>query len=254
VGANEKAQQSRMLGPYLLGPNNEPECGIYTGDARVLAQAIPDESVDLVLLDPPFGIGFDYGDEYEDDQDQYALLLEWIIGECSRVMRPGAHSFVFLAQLRLREVLPLFPCESRIFAACKNFVQMRPTSVQYAYDPVIFWRKDGPRLKKDRGRDWFVANTCITSSRGANEAGWHPCPRPLDTITYMVDCFCPVGGVTVDWFMGSGTTALACRLAGRQWWGCDQSTLYVDLARERVRNTQPPLFVPEPEQLALEAL
>jgi len=37
------------LGPYLLGPNDDENCGIYTGDCRDLAQAIPDESVGLVL-------------------------------------------------------------------------------------------------------------------------------------------------------------------------------------------------------------
>ena len=37
------------LGPYLLGPNDTPENGIYTGDARELAKAIPDESVDLIF-------------------------------------------------------------------------------------------------------------------------------------------------------------------------------------------------------------
>ena len=41
------------LGPYELDT-------IVTGDARELAAALPDESVDLVLTDPPFGIGFKY--------------------------------------------------------------------------------------------------------------------------------------------------------------------------------------------------
>ena len=42
------------LGPYLLGPNNTPENGIYTGDAWELARAIPDESVDLIFTDPVY--------------------------------------------------------------------------------------------------------------------------------------------------------------------------------------------------------
>ena len=36
------------LGPYELGPGGECE-GIYTGDARILSEQIPDESVDLIF-------------------------------------------------------------------------------------------------------------------------------------------------------------------------------------------------------------
>lgn len=49
-----------QLGPYLLGPNDTPENGIYTGDARELAKAIPDESVDLIFTDPVYDRIEDY--------------------------------------------------------------------------------------------------------------------------------------------------------------------------------------------------
>lgn len=41
------------IGPYAPGPNNEPERGIYTGDAMLLGREIPDESIDLIFTDPP---------------------------------------------------------------------------------------------------------------------------------------------------------------------------------------------------------
>jgi site-specific DNA-methyltransferase (adenine-specific) len=224
---------------------------IVTGDARELAKRIPDESVDLVLTDPPFGIGFDYGNEYKDDPDAYPDLVRWIVAESQRVIRPGGLCFVFVAQPQLRDTLALFPDESRIFAACKNFVQMRAIPVQYAYDPVVFWQRDGIYLRNPHGRDWHVGNTANTNNRKLGEAAFHSCPRPLDTILYMVDNFSPCDGVVCDWFMGSGTTALAARLTGRRWIGFEIDPATAELARERVANTQPPLFVPEPVQLAL---
>ena len=240
------------LGPYLLGPNDENQ-GIYTGDARELAQAIPDESVDLVLTDPPFGIGFNYGSGYEDSPDDYLDLVRWIIIESNRVIRPGGLCFVFVAQPQLRHVWPLFPDNSRVFAACKNFVQMRPTlPVQYAFDPVIFWYGDEVNGKGMNGRDWHVGNTANTNNRGLHEAGFHACPRPLDTIWYMVEHFCPCTGAVVDFFMGSGTTAVAAKLCGVRWWGSEIVADTAELARKRVRETQPPLFVPQPEQMELE--
>ena len=42
------------LGRFLLGPNDTPKNGIYTGDAKFLAKDIPDESVDLIFTDLPY--------------------------------------------------------------------------------------------------------------------------------------------------------------------------------------------------------
>ena len=54
------------LGPYLLGPNDTPENGIYCGDCRELLKVIPTKSIDLVLTDPPYNIGFSGYDKYTD--------------------------------------------------------------------------------------------------------------------------------------------------------------------------------------------
>lgn len=225
---------------------------IVTGDARELSKRIPDESIDLVLTDPPFGIGFKYSNGYKDDADMYPDLLRWIVAESNRVIKPGGLCFIYVAQLRLRHVLNIFPEDSRIFAACKNFVQMRPTPVQYAYDPVIFWQKSGGRLIKEYfGRDWHIGNKANTGNRGQDEAGFHGCPRPIDTIRYMVESFSPTGGIIYDPFMGSGTTAVAAKLTGKHWIGFEIDPTTAELARQRVANTQPPLFVYEPQQLEM---
>ena len=229
------------IGPYPLD-------SIITGDARELAQAIPDESIDLVLTDPPFGIGFDYGNGYKDDPAVYPDLVRWIVAENSRIIKPGGLCFVFVAQPQLRHVWPLFPDDSRIFAACKSWVQMRPTAVQYSYDPVIFWQK-GKRVWT--GRDWHVAAPAHTDPTKANYVGFHGCPRPLDTISYMVQNWSEPGGVVVDLFMGSGTTAVAAKRLHRRWLGFEIDADMAELARQRVATTQAPLVFPKPTQEAL---
>ena len=231
------------LGPYELD-------SIVTGDARKLAAALPDESVDMVLTDPPFGIGFRY-DGYDDDPDAYPQLVAWIVETAQRVVRPGGMCFVFQAQLNLREMWPLFPADSRLFMAARNFVQIRQIPVQYAYDPVIFWQKPGKALRPYSGRDWHVANTAITSNRGMNEVDFHECPRQLDTCQYIVDHFSPDGGIVCDFFMGSGTTAVAAKTTGRHWIGFELRANVAEKARRRVMTAQQPLFFPAPEQAAM---
>ena len=62
------------LGPYLLGPNDVNQ-GIYTGDARELARAIPDESVDLIFTDPVYQNIDDY---------------RWLAETAARVLKPDS--------------------------------------------------------------------------------------------------------------------------------------------------------------------
>lgn len=212
---------------------------IVTGDARDLAKAIPDETVDLFLTDPAFGIGFDYGTGYKDDPAEYPQLLSWLIDEATRVTKPGCLCFVFQAQRQLRLTWPLFPEHSRLFAACKTFVQIRPTAVQFSWDPVVFWQTGGRYPKKNTGRDWHLANNANTGNRGADEVGFHACPRPLATIRYIVENFCPVDGVVADYFMGSGTTAVAAKQTAREFVGFEIDPATAERARQRVANTQP---------------
>ena len=61
------------LGPYLLGPNDENQ-GVYTGDARELAPAIPDGSVDLIFTDPVYQNIDDY---------------RWLAETAARVLKSG---------------------------------------------------------------------------------------------------------------------------------------------------------------------
>lgn len=243
-----------MLGPYELGPDGENE-GIYTGDARILSKAIPDESVDLVLTDPPFGIGFKYASGYHDDPKEYPDLVRWIVAESNRIIKPGGLCFVYIAQPQLRYIWPLFPDGSRIFAACKNFVQMRPTAVQYSYDPIIFWQKPGSEASKHTGRDWHIGNTSPSTFRGMNKAKFHSCPRPLNTILYLIEHHSILDDVVYDPFLGSGTTVVAAKIIARKWLGFEIMPVTAELARTRVCQTQPPLFTLEqPTQQSMEAI
>ena len=51
----------------------------------------------------------------------------------------------------------------------------------------------------------------------------------------------PVGGVVLDPFLGSGTTAVVAQRLGREWLGCELNPQYADIARQRIRATTPGL-------------
>lgn len=54
---------------------------------------------------------------------------------------------------------------------------------------------------------------------------------------------CPVGGVVLDPFLGSGTTAAVAIELGRKWIGIELNPQYAELARKRIADAQPALEV-----------
>lgn len=66
----------------------------------------------------------------------------------------------------------------------------------------------------------------------------HPTVKPLDLICHLVRLVCPPGAVVLDPFLGSGTTAKAADLEGRQWIGIERDPHFAKIARARLSGTQ----------------
>jgi site-specific DNA-methyltransferase (adenine-specific) len=85
---------------------------------------------------------------------------------------------------------------------------------------------------KCRGTLWEY----MTCGDGGRLKHKHPATFP-DMLPYdLIQCFCPEGGIVLDPFMGSGTTAIAALKLGRKFIGFDISKEYCDLANKRIKN------------------
>lgn len=65
--------------------------------------------------------------------------------------------------------------------------------------------------------------------------GKHPTQKPIRLLTRIVEASTVRGDLVLDPFMGSGTTGVACALAGRRFVGIDADPRFVDLAIRRIR-------------------
>lgn len=219
---------------------------LYLGDCLDVLKTLPDGSVDAVVTDPPYGIGFKYN-VHDDSPEGYGEWLWSVLELAERKCRPGSPVFVWQAMPNVRRFAEWFPREWRLFAACKNFVQMRPTAMQYAYDPVVVWWTPGARPYSGRdvvGRDYFVANTSPSSRTGVANGAPHPCPRPLDQVRHIVNLWARPGGIVLDPFAGSGTTGVACVQTGRKFIGIEIDPTYFAIAERRIAEAQAQLTLP----------
>ena len=92
--------------------------GLIQGDCRDILSSIEDESVDLILCDPPYGIKFDekgrnekyntvYGDDYVDDKMTLNKLIEEVMRELRSLFLPALVQFMKIVKL-----LPLWKIDS----------------------------------------------------------------------------------------------------------------------------------------------
>jgi site-specific DNA-methyltransferase (adenine-specific) len=211
---------------------------LYRGDCLEIMPTLANGSVDAVVTDPPYGIGFAYA-SHDDTPEGYGAWLWSVIELAESKCSPGSPVFVWQAMLNVRHLTEWFPREWRLFAACKNFVQMRKVAMQYAYDPVVVWWTDGERYSDGTlSRDWHVGNTANTLNRGAGEAGGHPCARPLDQLAHIINQWVKPGATVLDPFMGSGTTGVACVQTGRKFIGIEIDEGYFEIAKRRIIEAQ----------------
>ena len=208
---------------------------IICGDCLDVMRKMPDGSVDALFADPPFGIGYKYA-THDDTAEGYGEWMWKCIEMAESKCKPGSPVFVWQAMPNVRHFAEWFPREWRLFAAAKNFVQMRPKCpMQYSYDPVLVWWTPGDIWTAGTAnRDWHIANTAPSARRGLADVRGHPCPRPLDLMRHIVNQWVRPGGVTLDPFMGSGTTGVACMQTGRQFIGIEIDAGYCEIAEKRI--------------------
>jgi len=233
-----------MTDPVTIG-----DATLYLGDCLEILPTLG--KVDAVVTDPPYGIGFKY-ESHNDDPDGYGEWLQEIIYTAEGKCTPGSPIFIFQAMLQVRNFSKWFDRNWRIYAAAKNFVQMRPTAMQYSFDPVVVWWVDGekPWSKGTANRDFFVANTAPVVATPNNPEKGHPCPRPLDQMHLIIGQWCKPECVVLDPFMGSGTTGVACAKLGRKFIGIEIEPKYFDIACERIQDAynRPDLFIEQPKK------
>lgn len=215
------------LGPYPLDE-------IYTGDARELSAAIPDESVDLIFTDPVY-----------DRMDDYA----WLAETAARVLKPSGACLVW-SNGRWHHANATWMERGgltyRWDFACVMVGGAQPMNgrIIAKTNRIIWLDIQGESRLLDYWPDGFVSpdNAALRGFK------WTKSP---EYTAHGIRNLCPDNGIVFDPFCGGGTVPAVCKLLGRHYLGFEIDPDTAERARYRVACTQPPLFVPEAEQPAL---
>lgn len=99
----------------------------------------------------------------------------------------------------------------------------------------------GGTIQKNYGGDsGSAARFFYTAKASQSERNWgtekniHPTVKPLDLMRYLVKLVTPKGGVCLDPFLGSGTTAVACKAEKFDYIGIELIDEYAEIAKARI--------------------
>lgn len=209
-----------MIEPYY----NKDGITLYLGDCRSVLPQLPDKSVDLVLTDPPYGMNKDFNNdkpEIADDLVRLAML------ECQRIYKRNIISF-WSAQ-RFNVIHKVFGDYKRIMIWHKEFAIYAPHNVGYRYEPIIWLC--GDKANEKRG-DVFSGFPIIFRVQEENQN--HPTQKPVKIISELIHDFSDIEDIILDPFLGSGTTAVACKKLGRRCIGIEIEEKYLEIAVKRL--------------------
>jgi site-specific DNA-methyltransferase (adenine-specific) len=205
----------KFVRPAILSPDTSID--LRLGDFRELVLATPDNSVDLILTDPP------YGREFRD-------LWKDLAREAARVLKPGAFLVAYSGQHGLPEILSALASHLDYFwmgfllhRVCPRREEVR---VINAGKPLPVFYK-APRRTPAR---WFT--DVVTGSGPAKSL--HPWQEPVAEARNLITTFSQPGDLVLDPFAGTATTLLAARESGRRSVGFEINRRTYDVAKNRL--------------------
>lgn len=222
------------LGPFLLGPNTEPENGVYCGDFFQYADRIPDNSIDLCFTDPVYW-----------QIDDYRRLAE----VCSRVLKPGGDLLVYFAMYHLDKTIAALT-EHLAFRWLLTEKKIGGNTLIHHYGlfahtvPILWFTKGEP--KRIYGRIDFM-----WSKPNAKQKN-HQWNKGTHNIDYWLNKFGAPGDIILDPFCGGGGIVSSFVRNNSKYLAFEIDRATAQTARDRVRNTNPPLFTLPPQQAKLE--
>jgi len=211
---------------------------IVHGDSFDILQEFPDNSIDLVLTDPPYKVSQMYGGGTDADNLMNVSSILRIIPQISRVLKEGRFAVFFYDN----RILPfLFEavrgtelCYKRSIYLYRRWGQAnRWMGWMQCTDPICFFVK-GHVEPFHAGIKAKVKHDCYVKRNPEAINSNHPAQKPLNILKDIIRWCSDEGDVVLDPYCGSGTTIISAEVLKRKWIGIEIENKYVKLAQRNL--------------------
>ncbi|MBU3613295.1 site-specific DNA-methyltransferase [Polynucleobacter sp. Latsch14-2] len=241
---------------------------ITNGDCIIGIKKIPDNSIDLVIADPPYNLNKDFGEWKEASKK-----LEWLswskewLNECKRVLKPGGSIFVYgihhhLCWLQCHMYEIGLDYRRQIIWHYENGFSGYTKTLSAHYEPLLWFSKgkeftyhpirepykSTERLKHKitkNGKVWqpnpegrmagdVWSFPVLAGRRFKDEKVDHPTQKPLSISNRIVKHFSNKDEIILIPFAGSGSECVASKFNGRHFIGFELNPAYIEIATSRL--------------------
>lgn len=213
-----------MNNPTIIG-----DAIFYHGDCLQVMPEFADKSIDLILTDPPYGIGEAAGKNIS--RGNLAKATDYGDSDWDNQI-PPPETFVELFRISKEQV---------IFGGIYFTDYLKPSPSWIIWDKdngnndfadcELAWASHKKAVRKFRYR-W---NGFLQQPGYIRNIRVHPTQKPVAVIQWIIENYSNPGDIILDPFMGSGTTAIACHNTGHYFIGIEKEKEYFDIAVNRYR-------------------
>lgn len=232
------------------------ELNLIFGDALVELKKLPNFSVDLIVADPPYNLGKDYGKTKDNlEKKEYLEFSKEWLSECNRLLKPNGTIYIFMGIRFISYIYQIL--EDDLGLDFQNWIVWHYTQglgkkkgFSSRHDDILVFSKgNSPKFNLDDIRIPQKFYRKINNMRGANPGNvWefshvhycnenrqdHPTQKPEGLIERIVLASSDENDLVLDPFSGSGTTLRVCQQLNRNGIGIEIHQEYVDLTHDRL--------------------
>ena len=213
---------------------------IYHGDCREVLPTL--EIADLLVTDPPYGIGYQSGrgdhDKIAGDDGSLAPV-DWL-SLALKHLRRGRHAYVF--GMAANEVTPeMHLCGLTEIIWDKGIIGMGDLSLPWgaSHERILFGVQEISKANRAKNYGAQAARlrrgTILSVQRTqSGQTLRHPTEKPVTLLRILIESSSTFDEVVLDPFMGVGSTLLAARLEGRRAIGIETDERYCEVAAQRL--------------------
>jgi len=211
---------------------------------------LPDESIDLIIVDPPYGI---LKKEYKFENFEASFPTLWLT-EIERTMKEGASLYCFYSQFHIPVIQPLIERHLKL----RNVIVWYYPNIAKGYQgllngkhcyrkqwqPIFFATKNNPSIrvrtkwKRYASNNYDVIKCAVPQSNFKKDKRFMKMQKPLELVKRLLIASSEEKNIILDPFMGSGTTAVACKQLSRHYIGFEINPEYCEIAKKRLSEVQ----------------
>lgn len=229
---------------------------ILQGEAIEKLRELKNESVDLIIADPPYNLNKDYGNKSDSKSfDEYINFTKEWTNEAARILKPTGTIYVFMGFRFISYLYQILENDNSLYFnnwICWFYTQGigKKKGFSPRHDDILMFNKSKDfTFNLDAVRVPQKYYRSINNMRGANPGDvWefshihycqenrqnHPTQKPEGLMERMILASTNENDLVVDPFAGSGTTLRVCQQLNRNCFGIELNADYVKMINSRL--------------------